>query len=114
MGLRASGVPLRLVAKRLGRPKPQSLERRGAESETDQSQRKRKSKRASVGGLFYFECHLLAHRVTSVRCGILLLLGIAEVEFPVRENTPALGVPLVDHLRHLAFRRIECAGFWRP
>jgi hypothetical protein len=36
--LRVSGVPLRLVAKRLGRPKPQSLAAPGAESETGQSQ----------------------------------------------------------------------------
>jgi len=36
--LRGSGVPLRLVAKRLGRPKPQSLAAPGTESETGQSQ----------------------------------------------------------------------------
>jgi hypothetical protein len=33
--------------------------------------------------------------------------------FSTRKH-PSLGVPSDNHLRHLALRRIECAGFWRP
>ena len=60
-------------------------------------------------------CNFSFWPIASLRCddGFRCYRRVAEVE-PQHEKTPRARVPSDDHLRHLAFRCIECAGFWRP